>query len=124
MSKLLDDSVDSPLAYLNGIAANNGYQNVYNRRAEYSLDPADVSQRATVSALYNLPLGRNQKFSSGNAWVNRAIGGFQLNLIAVFQTGTPLTITGANSQANAATRPNFVPGQNVKLSKPNPAEVV
>jgi len=120
MSKLLDDSVNSPLAYLNGIAANNGYQNVYNRRAEYSLDPADVSQRATVSALYNLPFGRNQKFSSGNAWVNRAIGGFQLNLIAVFQTGTPLTITGANSQANAATRPNFVPGQNVKLSSPTP----
>jgi len=125
MSKLLDDSVASPLAYLNGLAANNGYQNVYNRRAEYSLDPADVSQRATVSALYNLPFGRNQKFSSGNAWVNRAIGGFQLNLIGVFQTGTPLTITGpgttnGNTSPVTATRPNFVPGQSVKLSKQTP----
>lgn len=115
--KLLDDSVNSPLAYLNGLASNNGYQNIYNRRAEYSLDPSDVSQRATVSALYNLPFGRNQKFSANNAFVNRLIGGFQLNLIGVFQTGTPLTITGAS--AFTATRPNYVPGESVTIKNPS-----
>lgn len=114
MGKLLDDSVGSPLAYLNGLAANNGYQNVYNRRAEYSLDPSDVSQRATVSALYNLPFGRGQRFSAHNGFVDRVIGGLQLNLIGVFQTGTPLTITGAN--AFSATRPNYTPGQKVAIS--------
>ena len=119
-SKLLDDSVNSPLAYLNGLAANNGYQNVYNRRAEYSLDPADVSQRATVSALYNLPFGRNQKFSAHNAFVDRIIGGFQFNLIGVFQTGTPLTITGGN--AITATRPNYVPGESVSIKNPDPTK--
>jgi outer membrane receptor protein involved in Fe transport len=118
--KQLDDSVNSPLAYLNGLAANNGSQNVYNRRAEYSLDPSDVSQRATVSALYNLPFGRNQKFSSSNAWINRAIGGFQFNLIGVFQTGTPLTITGAN--AFTATRPNYVPGESISIKNPSPTK--
>jgi hypothetical protein len=119
-SKLLDDSVNSPLAYLNGLAANNGYQNVYNRRAEYSLDPADVSQRATVSALYNLPFGRNQKFSAHNAFVDRIIGGFQFNLIGVFQTGTPLTITGGN--AITATRPNYVLGESVSIKNPDPTK--
>ncbi|MDE1177904.1 MAG: carboxypeptidase regulatory-like domain-containing protein [Edaphobacter sp.] len=120
MSKTLEDSITSPLAYLNGLAANNGYQNVYNRHAEYSLDPSDVSQRATVSALYNLPFGRNQKFSSGNAWINRAIGGFQFNLIGVFQTGTPLNITGAN--AYSATRPNYVPGESASIKNPSTAK--
>ena len=115
MGKLLDDSVASPLSYLNSIAASNGYQNVYNRRAEYSLDPADVSQRATISALYNLPFGRGMKFNSHSGFVNRLIGGFQTNLIGIMQTGTPLTITGAN--APLATRPNYVTG--VSVSVPN-----
>jgi outer membrane receptor protein involved in Fe transport len=118
MGKLLDDSAGSPLSYLNGLAGNNGAQNVYNRRAERSLDPSDVSQRATVSALYNLPFGRGQRFSANNAFVDRVIGGFQFNLIGVFQTGTPLTITGAN--AFTATRPNYVPGQKVSISNQSP----
>jgi len=113
MGKLLTDSIASPLSYLNGIAANNGYQNSFNRRAEYGLDPSDVSQRLTVSALYNLPFGRNQRFSAHNAFIDRVIGGFQVNLIGVLQTGTPLTITGAN--APLATRPNYVPGQSVSV---------
>jgi len=114
MGKVLDDSAASPLAYLNGLASNNGYQNIYNRRAEYSLDPSDVSQRATVSALYNLPFGRGQRFSAHSGFVDRVIGGFQFNVIGVFQTGTPLTITGAN--AFSATRPNYTPGQKVAIS--------
>jgi outer membrane receptor protein involved in Fe transport len=118
--KQLDDSINSPLAYLNGLAANNGAQNVYNRRAEYAADPSDVSQRATVSALYNLPFGRNQKFSSHNAWVNRAIGGFQFNLIGVFQTGTPITVTGAN--AFTATRPNYTAGESINIKNQGPTK--
>ena len=115
VGKLLTDSSGSPLAYLNGIAGANGYQNIYNRHAEYSLDPTDVSQRATVSALYNLPFGRGQRFQGPNGLVNRMIGGFQFNVIGVFQTGFPLAITGANSYT--ATRPNYVPG--VSVSVPN-----
>jgi hypothetical protein len=116
--KLLDDSVTSSLQYLNGLAANNTPQNVYNRHAEYSLDPSDVAQRATISALYTLPFGKNQRFGAGSgAFTNRLIGGFQFNLIGVLQTGTPLTITGAN--AFTATRPNYVSGASVAVTSPN-----
>jgi hypothetical protein len=117
VGKLLTDSTGSPLSYLNGIAGQNGYQNVYNRHSEYSLDPTDVSQRATVSALYNLPFGRGQRFSAHNAVVDRVIGGYQFNVIGVFQTGYPLAITGANSFT--ATRPNSVPGVSVSRSDQN-----
>lgn len=115
MGKLLTDSTNSPLSYINGITGLVGYQNVYDRHAEYSLDPTDVSQRATVSALYNLPFGRGQRFHGANGFVDRLIGGYQMNVIGVFQTGFPLAITGAN--AFTATRPNYVPG--VSVSVPN-----
>jgi hypothetical protein len=120
VGKLLDDSVTSPLQYLNQLAANNTPQNVYNRRAEYSLDPADVSQRATISALYNLPFGRGERFASKGGLTDRLVGGFQMNLIGVFQTGTPLNITGGN--AYTATRPNYVPGVSVSLPNPTAQE--
>jgi hypothetical protein len=52
--------------------------------------------------------------------MNRLVGGFQLNLIGVFQTGTPLTITGGN--AYSATRPDYVPGVSVTVPHPTVKE--
>ena len=76
-----------------------GYQSgKFNRRAERSVDPTDVSQRATVSLLYELPFGRNQQ-----GW-NRLIGGWQINTIGIMQSGIPLNVTGANNQR--ANRPD------------------
>jgi len=113
--KLLDDSIYSALSYLSAATNIYGFQNIYNPHAEYSLDPTDVSQRATISALYDLPFGANERFRAHNRVVDGIIGGIQLNTIAVFQTGFPLAISGANN--NAATRPNFVPGVSPKLSQ-------
>jgi hypothetical protein len=79
------------------------------------LDPTDVSQRATVSELYDLPFGKGSKFAASSNFVNRLIGGFQFNLIAVFQTGFPLAISG-DSNNPYATRPNFTPGISPILS--------
>lgn len=111
--KLLDDSITSPLAYLSSATSDTAYQNVYNREAEYSLDPTDVSQRATLSVLYDLPFGKGQQFVSRSHIVNDAIGGWQINGIGTFQTGFPLAITGASNYT--ATRPNFARGTKVAL---------
>lgn len=116
MGKLLDDSIASPIGYLTAATNLNSYQNIYNREAEYSLDPTDVSQRATVSTLYNLPFGAHTRFHSANGFINGLIGGYQVNLIGAFQTGFPLAISGANNYV--ATRPNYVPG--VSVSVPHP----
>ncbi len=76
-----------------------GYQNgKFNRRAERSLDPTDVSKRATMSLLYELPFGRGQQ------GFHRLIGGWQINTIGIMQTGIPLNVTGANNQR--ANRPD------------------
>jgi hypothetical protein len=107
--KLLDDSINTPIAYLSSSTNINGFQNIYNPHAEYSLDPTDVSQRSTTSVLYDLPFGKNARFASSHGLVNGLVGGFQFNAIAIFQTGFPLAISGDSNNAYA-TRPNFTPG--------------
>lgn len=115
VGKLIDNSMNSPLAYLSSTTNITGYQNVYNREAERSLDPTDISQRASFSVLYDLPFGRGQRFSANSGILNRLIGGWQVNTVGVFQTGFPLAISGANNNGTA-TRPNFAPGVSPKLS--------
>ena len=121
VGKLIDNSMNSPLAYLSSTTNITGYQNVYNREAERSLDPTDISQRATFSLLYDLPFGRGQRFSTDSSLLNAVIGGWQFNSVGVFQTGFPLAISGANNNGTA-TRPNFVPGVSPKLKHPTRQE--
>jgi len=82
-----------------------GFQDgLFNRQLNRSVDPADVSQRLVISALWELPFGPGHTFNSSNAVVRRLIGGWQLNAIAVMQSGIPLTVRGANNFQ--ADRPN------------------
>jgi hypothetical protein len=83
----------------------NGFQDgLYNRQPSKSVDPADVSQRLVNSLLYELPFGSGKSWNPANGVLRQIVGGWQVNLINVNQTGIPLTVTGANNfQAN---RPN------------------
>lgn len=116
-SKLIDDSIATNIPNSGVDTADTGYQNSYDREAERSIDPTDQSQNLHVSALYDLPFGRGRAFGANvNPWVNRLIGGWQLNTITQWHTGLPLVVKGANNYA--ASRPNFVPGVSAKLSHP------
>jgi hypothetical protein len=102
---------------------NNGRETVfqdgkYLRGAERAVDPQDVSQRAVISAVYELPVGRGKRWNPGNPIVSRVVGGWQINTIATFQAGLPLSITGANNQL--ADRPNST-GVSAKLDHPTAA---
>lgn len=122
ISKLLDFGIATPVNF-NGVtqAGVTTPQNSYNRLGEYGIDPTDVSKRASISLLYNLPFGHAQSYAANvSGLVNGLIGGWQLNAISLLQSGTPLTITGANN--NTATRPNFVPGVSPKLAHGDKAE--
>lgn len=93
-----------------------GYQNGnFNRAAERSLDPTDVSQRLVVSGLYELPFGKGKRFASSSGAVNKIVGGWQLNLIGTFQTGIPVQIRGASNFL--ADRPNST-GKSAKIDNP------
>ena len=89
----------------------------YNRRIERATDPQDVSQRAVVSAIYELPFGPGKRWgASTHGLVSRLIAGWQFNVIGTFQSGLPVSITGANNQSTAD-RPNST-GQSAKLENP------
>jgi hypothetical protein len=119
-AKLIDDSVQTPINFGNveqtGITT---YQNVFNRRAERSLDPTDVSQRFVLSGIYELPLGRGKPVNIQNRALDLIAGGWQVQSIATFQVGLPIAISGANN--NVATRPNST-GQSAKLDSPTIAQ--
>lgn len=90
-----------------------GYQNgKFDRTQERSVEPRDISQRAVISALYELPFGRGKRWSFQGAAADKLLGGWQLNTIGAMQTGRPLGVTGAsNFRAN---RPNST-GKSAKL---------
>lgn len=121
-SKLIDGGILAPSAIVGAEQDDiTGYQNSYDLSAERAIDPLDRSQNLHVSAVYDLPFGHNHWLGAhAGPIVNRFIGGWQLNTINQWHTGTPLTISGANNYA--ASRPNFIPGVNVKLSHPSITE--
>lgn len=106
--KIISDSLQTPVNFGPIEQASVvGYQNgKFNRSAERSVDPADVSQRATLSLVYELPFGRGQQ-----GW-RRVYGGWQVNTIGIMQTGIPLLVSGANNQR--ATRPDST-GKSARL---------
>src|SRR5262249_55052978 len=82
----------------------------YNRAAERSIAAQDISKRLVISSAYELPFGRGRHFLGGiPRYVDFAIGGWQVNGIAAFQTGLPLAIgNGQNlvNLGNPGQRPN------------------
>jgi hypothetical protein len=59
-----------------------------NLRANYGPLDYDRQHVLTISHLWEIPLGRHS-----NKWINSALGGWQLNGIFTWATGTPLTVT-------------------------------
>lgn len=57
-----------------------------------------------ISGIYELPFGRGRRFDPSNAVLNKIVGGWQINMIGVMQSGLPITVRGANNQG--ADRPN------------------
>lgn len=96
------------------------HQNSYDIYASRALADIDLAHRFVMSYVYELPFGRGRRFGRDvSRWVNAVVGGWQLNGITVFQTGTPLAISASNTAGlfNPMTRPNNN-GKSGKLSGP------
>jgi hypothetical protein len=105
-SKLIDDAS----AVVTFLGPTGFHQDVYNRRADRSTDPMDISQRANISAIWELPFGHGRAFgTNAPALLDTILGGWQLNGITVFSRGYPLafsTATNTTGIFNAGQRPN------------------
>jgi len=94
---------------LTGAQANNQAQMVLDRndlRRDWGRSALDATHQASISARYELPFGRNQRWlNSGGALENKMIGGWQLNSIVTILSGFPFTpLVGSNRSGDGDTR--------------------
>ena len=94
-------------------------QNNNNLRAERSISTLDRPQRLVVSEVWELPIGKGRALGrSAPTIVDMVIGGWQLNCVAIFQSGQILGITSSTNTTNSLggrQRPNST-GQSARRS--------
>ncbi|MGH9675341.1 MAG: hypothetical protein ACRD44_19390, partial [Bryobacteraceae bacterium] len=104
--KVISDSLRHPVDF-GPVEQTNvwNFQNgKFDRRQERSVDPTDVSQRAVLSLIHELPLGKGKRWLNSGAAIDKLFGGWQLNTIGILQTGLPVVVRGASNFR--ADRPN------------------
>ncbi len=116
-------NMDSSFASTNSIQSSGvaAPQNVYDLNAEYAHAVNDVPFRFTAGVIYDLPVGRGERFSTGSRWSDEILGHWQLNVIPTFQTGFPVAIrqsSNPNSSivGNTVQRPNLNRGVSLGTS--------
>jgi hypothetical protein len=79
-------------------------QNPYNFASYYGNSDFDLRHSLVLSQTYDLPFGKNKTFlTHSGEIVDLLVGGWQLNSIDSFQTGSPFTPTMATNQLNNGT---------------------
>lgn len=91
---------------------NNGPQDIYNLKSEYSRSVNDIPKRTTLAVTYDLPFGHGKQFLGGaNRWLDLAVGGWKFNDIMIVQDGAALPITQSTNVnsgfGNSTTRPSL-----------------
>ncbi|MCC6588727.1 MAG: TonB-dependent receptor [Bryobacterales bacterium] len=86
----------------------NSAQNNYDRRAEWALSPFDLTHRLTVTAAWNLPVGKNRALLGGaSRALDAVVGGWQMSTFSTFQSGFPLAFSlSRNTLGAGGSRPN------------------
>ena len=93
--------------------------NPYNFNYDRALADFDIKHNYVSTVNYELPFGRNRKFGNNtNGFVQRLIGGWQVNMIMLARTGLPFTVTQQQGMLSTGTanRPNRI--GNGALSNP------
>jgi hypothetical protein len=118
-AKLISDT-DTLTAWLEP-GGGTSVQNNYNIKAEKSVAFYDVPQRAVISYIMDLPLGKGKKFmGSASRGANMLVGGWGINGVTTFQSGNPLPMVMAVNTTNSfggGQRPNST-GKSALLEGP------
>jgi len=122
VNKRYSQGLQMQLAYTWAKSLDDGlsHQDSYNIRADRALSDIDVSQRAVVMGIYDLPFGRGRHWGLGWSKVtDLAAGGWQVNGLVTLSAGTPLGISASNNAGifNQAIRANSN-GKSGKLTGP------
>ena len=91
------DSKSAAAGVGNDVAGWQGFLDNNNIRRDRGRSEFDVDQRLVASFVYELPIGHGRRYGSNmHKALDLVIGGWQVNGIATFQSGFPLTVTAAD----------------------------
>jgi len=80
-----------------------GYVDQTYRIKARTIDGNDMTNRVTLSGVYNLPIGRGRRFlGQTNRAVDTVVGGWEIGSLYVYQTGTPWSVPGGLEYAHNA----------------------
>ncbi|HVZ84666.1 MAG TPA: TonB-dependent receptor [Terracidiphilus sp.] len=101
------------------LKSSNMPQNPFDILAEYASSDADLRHNFVMSNQIDLPFGHGKRFfGSARGAADAIVGGWHLNSIASFHTGTPVNIVVNSGYADyPGLRPNLVPGQDPTLPR-------
>jgi len=86
-----------------------GYgQDIYNRRADYSVTKYNVPHDLRVTWIYQLPFGANQRYLRSGPLAH-ILGGWTMSAIQQYRSGSPLGITTSGYESEALFNPGFRP---------------
>ena len=101
------DSILNPINFASTEGGNDyGFQNGFDRDAEWGEDPSNVPHRLVLSGLLELPIGTGKLIDIQNGFLNQILGGWQINAISTIVSGAPLVIRGASN--GLADRPDVI----------------
>jgi hypothetical protein len=77
------------------------YQNMFDRRADWSRSSYDIRHMFKVGYVYDLPFGRGRSFGAGmNRIADALVGGWAMEGILQIQTGPPRNVLSGSHTAN------------------------
>lgn len=96
-------------------------QDPYHYNNDRSVSGFDLTHVFSTSILYDLPIGKGKRFSTGNRVADYILGGWQLNTITSARSGQPYNLSVSGDTANTGNtgylRPNFA-GGDASVSNP------
>ena len=81
------------------------------RHLDRGYSGSDIRHRLALSAVYELPFGKNRQFAISNPVLDAIAGGWGLGIITEFRTGSPYVVIENRNESNtysAAQRPNIL----------------
>jgi len=120
-SKLLSNT-DNTSSFQDGQGGSGVVQDYYNLSAEKSQSLQNYPQNLVINYGVDLPVGKGHRWLSGaNSFTNAILGGWRVNGITTFRSGTPIALLAASNALNqffgaGNIRPSVVPGCKAKIN--------
>lgn len=113
-------SVTGSYTYAKMIDSGGAGQNMYDRRPERGLSDNDIRHNFIAGFVDDLPIGRGRAVDIRNPFLNGVIGGWQVNGIVNFRSGSPYTVVTTGDIANVATGGQRANATGVAVAKLDP----